>query len=81
MSVDTPAPLGLFLAEVENQRATKQQIQGFTVTCGRANGIKKMRQHELPHLEAMVRTLFTSGARATHALKPFDLPLLWGRLE
>ena len=40
MSVDTPAPLGLFLTEVENQRTTKRsQMLGLKAT----------------HVEAMVR--------------------------
>ena len=78
MNVDTHAPLDLSLVEVENQRTTKcPWILCLKVT--RAKAIKKIKEHELHCLEAMVDIPFTSGPRATHTSKPFDLPLLFER--
>ena len=80
MSVDTPAPLILSLAEPENQRITKRpRMPGLKVThCVKT--IKKIREHELHCLEAMVGLPFTLGSRTTLTSKPFDLSLLFKRL-
>ena len=79
MSVDTLAPLSLSLTEAENQRTTKHpQMSGLKVTCVEA--IKKIREHELHCLEAMVGLPFTLGSRTTLTSKPFDLSLLFKRL-
>ena len=60
MSVDTLAPLGLSLAKAENQRRTKHpRMSDLKVTCC-VEVIKKIREHELHHLEAMVWVSFTS---------------------
>ena len=73
--MDTPAPLGLFLDEAENQRRTKRpRMSGFKATQHGVEAIKKIREHDLHRLEAMV------GPRVTPTQKPFDLPLLFERL-
>ena len=62
MNVDTPTPLGLSLDEVEMQRTTKRpRMSGFKAIRRREEIIKKIREHELRHLEAMVRVPFTVG--------------------
>ena len=63
--MDTLAPIDFSLIEAENQRATKRPwILGFKVT-HHVEAIKKIRQHELPCLEAMVMISFTSSPQAT----------------
>ena len=48
MNVDTIAPLGLSIAEAENQRTTKYpQISGFKATRRGVEAIKKIRVREL----------------------------------
>ena len=62
MNVDTPTPLGLSLDETEMQRTTKRTLMsGFKATQHGVEIIKKIREHELRHLEAMVRVPFTVG--------------------
>ena len=79
MSLEKPAPLGLCLVAAENQRTTKRpRMSGLKVTCVEA--IKKIREHELHCLEAMVGLPFTLGSRTTLTSKPFDLSLLFKRL-
>ena len=81
MNVDTHAPLGLFLDDVENQRRTKRpQMSCFKATRRGVEPIKKIRKCELHHVEAMVGIVSTSGPWATPTSKPFDLPLLFERL-
>ena len=66
MSMDTPAPLDVSLTKAENQRTNAlgyrankcPQISGFKVS-RHAETIKKIREHELPCLEAMVEIPFT----------------------
>ena len=73
--MDTPAPINLSLPEAENQKATKHpRVPGFEVTC-HVESIKKIREHELPRLEAimMVGIPFTLELRVTSASKSFDL--------
>ena len=56
MNVERLAPLGLFLAEAKNYRATKhRQMLGLKITRA-VEMIKKIREHELHRLEAMVLT-------------------------
>ena len=58
--MDTPAPINLSLPEAENQKATKHpRVPGFEVTC-HVESIKKIREHELPRLKAIVGIPFTS---------------------
>ena len=59
-NVHTPAPLDLFLDEVENQRRLKHpRMSGFkAIGCG-VEAIKKIRERELHRREAMVRVLST----------------------
>ena len=70
------APVGLSLAEAENQRASKRpRISGLKVThCAKA--IKKIRECEYNTLKLRSRYLFASGPWATPTSKPFDLPLI-----
>ena len=73
--MDKLAPLAHSLVEAENQRATKRPwILGFKVT-HHVEGIKKIRERELPRLEAimMVGIPFTLELRVTSASKSFDL--------
>ena len=47
-NVDTPAPLGLFLDEAENQRRTKRpRMPGSKATRRGVEAIKKIREREL----------------------------------
>ena len=80
MNVDTRAPLGLSLAEVENQRTTKLPWM-LSLKVTRVEVIKKIRECQLHHLEAMDGVPFTSGPRATPTSKPFDLLLLFERFR
>ena len=81
MNVDTPAPLGLFLDEAENQIRTKcPRKSGFKATRHGVEAIMKIRERELHRLEAMVGVLSTPGPWVTPTPKPFDLPLLFKRL-
>ena len=76
MNVDTPAPLGLSLVEVENQRTTKHpRMSGFNATQLGVDAIQKITERELHRLEAMVGVLFTLGLHNS-TLKPFDLPFV-----
>ena len=70
MNVDTPAPLGLSLAKVEDQRTKRPQMSGLKVTRG-VEAIKKIRDRELHHLEVVVGIPFTLGPLATPTSKPF----------
>ena len=71
MRVDTLAPLGLSLAKVENQRATKHpRIFGFKVT-RHVVDIKKIRECELLCIETMVGIPFTLRPQPTPTSKPF----------
>ena len=81
MNVDTPTPIGLFLTELENQRATKcPRVLGVEVTHCRVEAIKNIREWELSHMEPMAGIPFTLRPRATLALKPFNRRLLFTRL-
>ena len=56
----TLMPLGLSLEEAEMQRTTKRpQMLGFKSSRRGAENIKKIREHELGRLEAMVGVPFT----------------------
>ena len=59
MSVDTLAPLGLSLEEVENQRTIKHPQMSCLKVTHCVEVIKKIRERELYRLEAMVRTCHT----------------------
>ena len=76
----TPAPLGLSVAETENQRTTKCPWVSHLEVTHCVEAIKKIRECELHCLEAMVEVPFTSRPWATPTSKPFDLPLLFERL-
>ena len=79
MNVETLASLYLSLARIENQRTTKlPQILGLKVTCD-VEAIKKIKKHELHHLEAMVRVPFTLEPWTTPTSKPFYMTLLFER--
>ena len=79
--MDTPTPLGLSLDEAEMQQTTKRpRMLGFKATRRGVEMIKKIRERELRHLEAMVGVPLTLGPQATSTSKPFDLPLLFERL-
>ena len=68
--MDTIASLNLFLNKSENRRTTKRtQILGFRVTC-RTEAINKIREHELPCIEYMVKIQFTLRPWATPTSKP-----------
>ena len=81
MNVDTPAPLGLFLDEAENQRRTRRPwMPGFKATRRDVEAIKKIRERELHRLETTARALYTPRPWVTPTPKNFDLPLLFERL-
>ena len=70
MNVGTPAPLSLSLAEAKNQRTTKcPRMSGLKITRA-VKAIKKIRERELHHLEAMVGVPFTSRPWAPPTSKP-----------
>mgnify|MGYP007129902953 CR=1 FL=1 len=81
MNVDTPTPLGLSLNKAEMQRTTKRpRMSSFKATRRGVETIKKIRECELHHLEAMVGVpLHWDHGPHSHR-KTFDIPLLFERL-
>ena len=68
MSVDTPASLGLSLAEAKNQRTTKRPRMPTVKVTNCLKAIKKIREHELLSLEATTGRSFRWRLQVTTLL-------------
>ena len=79
--MDTLVGLGLSLFEAENLRAIKHPwIPYFKVTRCHTIDIKKIREHELPRLEAMVEIHLHSNYRSHPHQNPSTPSLFFERL-